>query len=161
MTFVLRKFWTWIHSWRAVQKFEADLRNKRDSTHKGQAHSEIGPTSYGFVRIIAQMTKLASIRSSLISPVTLTSKCAITNEHEERTYVITSPHVKRLSPVLVALGFVNFTPLVGTLSAFIEILFAQELLKNSVESFRAKVTDDNVSSIGSAGVLTWQSLEIY
>lgn len=152
MTFVLRKFWTWIHSWRAVQKFEGDLRNKRDSTHKGQAHSEIGPTSYGFVRIIAQMTKLASIRSSLISPVTLTSKCAITNEHEERTYVITSPHVKRLSPVLVALGFVNFTPLAGILSAFAEILFVRKILKNSAESFRAEMTGDNVSSIGSVGI---------
>ena len=152
MTFVLRKFWTWIHSWRAVQKFEGDLRNKRDSTHKGQAHSEIGPTSYGFLRIIAQMTKLASIRSSLISSVTLTSKCAITNEHEERTYVITSPHVKRLSPVLVALGFVNFTPLLVILSAFAEILFVRKILKNSAESFRAEMTGDNVSSIGSVGI---------
>ena len=152
MTFVLRKFWTWIHSWRAVQKFAGDLRNKRDSTHKGQAHSEIGPTSYGFLRIIAQMTKLASIRSSLISSVTLTSKCAITNEHEERTYVITSPHVKRLSPVLVALGFVNFTPLLVTLSAFAEILFVRKILKNSAESFRAEMTGDNVSSIGSVGI---------
>ena len=75
------------------------MRNKRDSTHKGQAHSEIGPTSYGFVRIIAQMTKLASIRSSLISPVTLTSKCATIDEHEESILCMTSPHVKRLSPV--------------------------------------------------------------
>ena len=98
------------------------------------------------------MTKLASIRSSLISSVTLTSKCAITNEHEERTYVITSPHVKRLSPVLVALGFVNFTPLLVTLSAFAEILFVRKILKNSAESFRAEMTGDNVSSIGSVGI---------
>ena len=100
------------------------------------------------------MTKLTSIRSSLISPVTLTSKCAIINEHEESILCMTSPHVKRLSPVLVALGFVNFTPLAGTLSAFAEILFARKILKNSAESFRTEMTDDNVSSIGSVGILT-------
>lgn len=33
-----------------------------------------------------------------------------------------SPHVEGLGPVLVALGFVYFTPLTGTLSAFAEIL---------------------------------------
>ena len=58
---------------------------------------------------------------------------------------MTSPHVKRLSPVLVALGFVIFTPLAGTLSAFAEILFARKILKNSAESFRAEVTDGSVS----------------
>ena len=54
---------------------------------------------------------------------------------------MTSPHAKRLSPVLVALGFVSFTPIAGTLSAFAEILFARKILKNSAESFRVKVTD--------------------
>ena len=156
MTFVLRKFWTWNHSGRVVQKFEGDLRNKRDSTHKGQAHSEIGPTSYGFVRIIAQMTKLASIRSSLISPVTLTSKCATINEHEESILCMTSPHVKRLSQCS-STGFVVSKPLTWTLTAFAVILFARKILKNSAESFRAEVTDDKVSSIGSVGILTWQS----
>lgn len=118
-------------------------------THKSQALAELGPTCYGFVRIITQMMKLASIRSTLISPVTLTLICAIINEHEEKTCVMTSPHVKRLSPVLVALGFVIFTPLAGTLSAFAEILFARKILKNSAESFRVEATISNVSPIGS------------
>ena len=65
-----------------------------------------------------------------------------------------SPHVEGLGPVLVALGFVYFTPLTGTLSAFAEILFARKILKNSAESFRAEVTDGNISPIGSAGILT-------
>ena len=46
-----------------------------------------------------------------------------------------SPHVEGLSPVLVALGFVYFTPLTGTLSAFGVILFAR-ISNHRVISFK-------------------------